>query len=391
MQYDFETPINRSKMASAKWEKMKECNPSVSEDIFPFSVADADLPLAPEIKEGLKDYIDQTVLGYTIVSPDYLRAVKEWNKTKHHFELDTDWILTTPGVVPALHLAVRAYTEPGDSVVIMTPIYPPFYNAVTSQDRHLSEVPLLKEGTHYSIDFEQLERTVSDPKVTLLLFCSPHNPVGRVWTKEELTRVAEICIANGVKIVSDEIHYDLVMPGHEHTVFAAINDTVAEHVVVCTSASKTFNIAGLQTAAVIIPNEYMRERFFTEMDRIGYHGANMIGLKATELAYTKGSDWLDGFKDLIAHNAEVLQQFVTKNLPKATAFPLEGTYLQWIDLRPYTDLEALEDTLTHKGNLFFNEGYHFGESGKGYERINLACPTALLVKALDRLAEVFNR
>src|SRR5665647_81554 len=258
MKYDFETIIDRRSTGSGKWDQMIRCNPDVSRGVVPFSVADMELKNPPEITEGLKKYIDSTILGYTQPTDSYLNAVCDWMKRRHGWVVKRDWIIGSPGVVNALFLAVKAFTNQGDGIIIQTPVYYPFYAAIERNQRALVKNPLIYTGSNYFIDYDDLERKAHDPKNKVLLFCSPHNPVGRVWTPEELTRVGEICLRNNVLIISDEIHFDLIMPGHKHTVFANVSEDLANNTIVCTSPSKTFNLAGMQTSNIIIPNEIIR-------------------------------------------------------------------------------------------------------------------------------------
>jgi len=298
MKYDFTTLINRRNVGSSKYEILMAHNPDLEDSIIPYSVADMEFKTPPEIVEALKQYLDDQILGYTRATPAYLEAVRNWMKTRHNWEIKEEWIVTTPGVVNALYAAVRAYTEIGDGVIIMPPVYHPFFSAIELSKRTLVTNPLINNMDRYEIDFEDLEIKTSDPRNKVLLFCSPHNPVGRVWKEDELTRVAEICLRNNVLIVSDEIHFDLIMPEHRHTVFAKI-EGVLDRIVVCTAPSKTFNLAGLQTSNIIIPHKSHRDTFKTELANIAIFDLNALGYKACETAYNKCGPWLDELIEVI--------------------------------------------------------------------------------------------
>lgn len=368
---------------------MKRCNPDVAKGIIPFSVADMELKNPPEITEGLKRFIDRAILGYTRAGAGYLEAVCNWMRQRHDWQIEPEWIVGTPGVVSAFFQAIQAFTQPGDAVIIQTPVYYPFYAAVEGNQRTLIKNPLIDNGDTYKIDFDDLEKKARDPRVKLLLFCSPHNPVGRVWTPEELTRVGEICVANQVMIISDEIHFDLIMPGQKHTVFANISDELAQNMMVCTSPSKTFNLAGLQTSNMIIPNEKLRKKFVSVLNQNGFFSLNILGYKACEIAYTECGEWLEQLIHHICHNHLQLKKYIEDNIPAIKVYPLEGTYLQWMDCRGLgLDHMELEKLMHFKAQVFFDEGYIFGVEGAGFERMNLACPTKVMMAGLNRLNDV---
>jgi len=387
MKYDFETAIDRSGQGSAKWEQMRGWKPDVSKGVVPFSVADMELKNPPEIIEGLKDYLDRTVLGYAQPTEAYLGAVCGWMKRRHGWSIEPEWIVGSEGVVGAFFSAIKALTEPGDGVIIQTPAYYPFYMAIERNGRRLVRNPLVLEGGRYSIDFDDLERKASDPRSKILLFCSPHNPTGRVWSPEELARVGEICLRHGLTIISDEIHFDLVMPGHRQTVFATVSEELAERMVVCTAPSKTFNLAGMQTSNIVIKNPELRGKYMKEAEACGFFSLGVLGYKACEIAYTRCGAWLDELIRLVARNHGELKRYVGENIPEIGVFDLEGTYLQWMDFRKFgVEPKALEKYLHEKAELFFDEGYVFGEEGSGFERMNLACPTKVMMAGLERLA-----
>ncbi|MEL7648624.1 MAG: MalY/PatB family protein [Sedimentibacter sp.] len=386
MKYDFETVVNRYGKGSAKYEQMLGWNPDVSEDIIPFSVADMELKNAPEIVEGLKSYLDSHILGYTLPTEGYLNAVCGWMKRRHDWEIKPEWIVGAAGVVGAFYSAIKALTKPGEGVIIMSPVYYPFYSAIELNGRKTVKNPLINTGETYVIDYDDLEEKAKDPNNKILLFCSPHNPVGRVWMKEELEKVAEICLRNEVIIISDEIHFDLIMPGYEHTVFANISEEVANNMIVCTAPSKTFNLAGMQTSNIIIPNQKLRDAYLAEVTSNGFFTLNILGYKACEIAYTQCENWLDQLIELIYNNHLELKKYLEKNLPQVKVYDLEGTYLQWMDFKELgMNKDELEEFMHMEAKVFFDEGYVFGEEGNGFERMNIACPTNVMMTALKRM------
>lgn len=389
--YDFETLVVRTNTGSAKWEQMKGWNPNVTDGVVPYSVADMEFKNAPEIVQGLKEYIDSTVLGYTIPTEGYFNAVCGFMKRRHNWDIKSEWIVNSPGVVNAFYSAIRGLTEPGDGVIIMSPVYYPFYSAIELNNRKVVKNPLINTGSTYVIDYEDLEIKAKDPKNKISLFCNPHNPAGRVWSKEELTKVGEICLRNNVLIISDEIHFDLIMPGYEHTVFASINEEIANNIIVCTAPSKTFNLAGMQTSNIIIPNKEIRDAYIKEVEAQGFFSLNTLGYKACEIAYTKCDAWLYELIQLIYYNHIELKKFIEENIPVIKVYDLQGTYLQWMDFNGLGLNKDELEKLMHDSELFFDEGYVFGDEGNGYERMNLACPTSVLMQGLERLKKVVQK
>ena len=390
--YDFETLVERRQFDSNKWLGMDEKHPGLAPEIVPFSIADMEFKNAPEIISGLQEFLETAILGYTRAGSGYLQAVADWMERRHHWKIQTEWICQSIGVVPALINAVLAFTDPGDGVILMPPVYFPFYDAVEKHGRVVVKNTLIERNGRFEIDFDDLERCVKNPRNKLLLFCSPHNPVGRVWTEEELLRVGELCIENQVLMVSDEIHFDLIMPGFHHTVLASLSGDFAEHCITCTSPSKTFNLAGMQVSNIIISNEALRRRFIAQMEHAGHFGLSILGYKACELAYTRGENWLEALLPVIAENAAFVEQFMAENIPEIRVFPLEGTFLQYWDCRSLgLDYRALSKLMTEEALIFMDEGYLFGEEGQGFERMNLACPKWVLEQALERLKKALGR
>lgn len=391
MKYDFETVVRRVNVGSSKWDGMLAKNPNVPEDVIPFSVADMELLNAPEIVKGLQEYIESYPLGYTFPTESYNQSVVNWMKKRHNWDAKPEWILNTAGVVSAFYTAVKAYTEKGDGVMIMTPVYYPFYSAISLNDRTMVETRLIRKGTRYEIDWEDFEKKAADENTKLLLLCSPHNPCSRLWTREELERIGRICIDNNVFIVSDEIHFDLVMPGHEHIVFASISEEFAQNCLVCTAPSKTFNLAGLETSNIFIPNEERRARYLKEQRTINHKPrCNAIGYKACQIAYDQCGEWLDQCVDLIYTNKKLIEDFFAKEFPQIQIMDFEATYLLWMDWSglglDYKELERINET---EAFLFLDEGYLFGDQGECFERWNLACPTSYVQAALERMKKAY--
>jgi aminotransferase/cystathionine beta-lyase len=347
----------------------------------------------PEIIQGLKAYLDKAVLGYTQATPEYNQAVIGWMKQRHNWDIKEEWILKSPGVVPAFFAAIKALTKPGEGVIIQSPVYYPFFMAVSDNDRKLVVNPLIRDEDNltYRINFDDLEAKAKDPNNKALLFCSPHNPVGRVWTEEELRKVSEICLRNKVLILSDEIHFDILLPGVKHIVYSSLSKEAETNCVIFTAPSKTFNLAGMQTSNIIIPNKDIYEKLQKEFMTNAAFMLNILGLKACEIAYTQCGQWLDEFILLLKKNHELVKDYFAKNIPQVKVYKLEGTYLQWLDFRAFgMDEKALESFMINKAEWFTDEGYIFGEEGAGFERINLACPTSAVEEALERLKKALK-
>ncbi len=386
MEYNFTTIHPRYLVGSAKWNEIEKMYPDCKEDIIPFSVADMEFENAPEIKEGLKKYIDTYVLGYADPTEEYYQAVCGWMKRRHGWEIKKEWIVRTPGVIKAFFTAVKAYTEPGEGVMLLTPSYYPMYAAIDMNKRKQVCSELIHHDGKYEVDWTDFEAKAKLPDTKLFILCSPHNPSGRVWTVEELKKMAEICIANDVVICSDEIHFDIIMPGHKHHVLATVSEEIAKHCVVCTAPSKTFNLAGLQNSNIIIPNKELYDKFYgvllTEMTN---PKCNILGYEANRVAYEECEDWLTQCLAVIDTNRKQVEDFLAKHFPTVVVTPLEGTYLLWMDFNslgiPYKRLGEL----MREARLFFDDGYLFGEGGEGFERWNLACPTRYVEEGLERM------
>ena len=383
MKYDFETLVNRRNTGSHKWEGMYAQLPDAKDGIVPLSVADMELKNPPAIIEGLKEYLDKTILGYTGETENYYKSVISWMERRHGFSPKKEWFVMTAGVVPAIKEMVGAFTKDGDSVLMLTPVYYPFYSSVEANGRTVLGSELILEGTEYRIDFEDFAEKAARPETTLCILSSPHNPIGRIWTKEELLKLAEICLENKVFIISDEIHFDLIMPGFEHVSMGTFEKKYLNNCAICTAPSKTFNLAGLQTSNIFIPNEEYRNRMTSAR---GYFSLNIFGYKACELAYDKCEEWLDELLLFLDGNRKFVEEFVAENMPEVKVHRLQGTYLMWLDFRAWgMTKEEQEDFMVHKAEAIFDEGYVFGEGGIGFERINIACPKRVLEQTLERI------
>ncbi|MDR1635736.1 MAG: pyridoxal phosphate-dependent aminotransferase [Treponema sp.] len=392
MTYDFETVIPRHDKGSNKWEELRRVNPELDPGVIPFSVADMELLNPPELTRGLQRYLEENILGYGKAHPAYYEALRGWLKRRHNWEIEDEWVVENRGVVEGFFTAINAFTREGDGIMLMTPVYYPMFAGIRRNKRVLVENRLVRRGNRYEIDFEDFRAKANDPNTKLLLLCSPHNPVGRVWTREELSRIGRICIDAGVLVVSDEIHFDLIMPGYRHTVFASISGEFAQHSLIHTAPSKTFNMAGLQISNTIIPNPDLRQRFREEMERrAGGVQCGVLGYEACRLVYQEGEAWLEQVIALINTNYRLIKDFLSREFPGVEVIDLEGTYLLWIDFNSLgIEYRELERILKTEAQLFFDEGYIFGEGGRGFERWNIACPTRYIREGLERLKSAFT-
>lgn len=393
MKYDFTTVLDRTDSGSVKWNLMKMKKADVSSGIVPFSVADMEFKNPPEIIEGLKKYLDTAVLGYQTAEPAFYEAVNGWTKRRYHWETKPEWLYTTPGVVNAFYHGVRAFAKKGEGVIVMPPVYYPFYGAIKKSGRELVKCPLQEKHGRYQIDYKLFEKLAERSTNKLLLFCNPHNPVGRVWSKEELSRLGEICLKHGVFIISDEIHCDIIMPGHKFTPFASISKELEHHIMTCIAPSKTFNLAGVETSCVIMENEKLFRRLKKRMGKNAQEGrVNAFGYKACEIAYTECDEWLNELISVIYENHMALKEFMKAHCPWVMIGEMEGTYLQWMDFRNYGwSRKEQERIMTEEAQLFFDEGHLFGPEGDGFERMNLACPKSVMMEGLYRLEHVLKK
>ena len=362
------------------------------EDILPLWVADMDFPAAPPILEALQKRITHGVFGYSEPDPDrFFPVLERWFRERHNWQIQKDWLLQTPGVVFALAMAVKAFTEPGDAVLIQQPVYYPFSEVILDNGRHRVSSDLLLKGGRYEIDFADFERKIVENKVKLFLLCSPHNPVGRVWTRDELEMVAAICRKHNVIVIADEIHEDFVWTERPHIPYASLGGAIAEKAVICTAPSKTFNLAGLQVSNIFIPDYGLRRRFKHEINAAGYSQLNTLGLIACEAAYGEGFSWLQEVKQYLRENIDFTRAFLQQHIPWIKLVEPEGTYLLWLDCRGLgLSSFELDEFIIKKAGLWLDSGAIFGAAGKGFQRINVACPRSVLQEALERIQRAIS-
>lgn len=387
MSYDFNTVTDRHGTNAVKYDlAVARGKPA---DVLSLWVADMDFPTAPEILEALHEKVSHGIFGYSVPDERFYETVKRWQKTEHNFDVERRWVVTTPGVVFAIACAIKAFTKEGEAVLIQTPVYYPFKNMILANNRKLVTSSLFEKDGKWQIDFDDFERKITENDVKLFILCSPHNPVSRVWTREELERMSQICIRHNVIVFSDEIHNDFVFEPNKHTVYSTLSKEAAEHSVVATSASKTFNLAGLQFAVNFIQNPALKKKFHDERDKTGYDEPSLMGFVATQAAYEHGKEWLTALKAHLASNRDFVRTFVKEKLPKARLIEPEGTYLLWLDFSAYgySDSE-LDDLIVNKAKVWLDRGTMFGIEGEGYQRINIATPRAILKEALERIAGV---
>ena len=389
MSYNFDQIIDRQQTNNVKWDQRTEVfgNP----DLLPLWVADMDFAVPPSVTAALAERIKHPVYGYSFPPPEFYQAVLGWSAQRHQWTVKQEWLVVTPGVVPALALSVLAFTAPGESVIIQPPVYGPFFRIVEQNQRYLVLNPLKEENGRYTIDFDHLE-TLVDPSVKMMILCSPHNPVGRVWTRAELIKLGEFCSRHRILLVSDEIHADLVYPDYKHTPIAALSPELAQNTVTCLAPSKTFNLPGLTTAVSIIPDPERRRRFQQVQSALGMEVYNTLGITAFTAAYQGGANWLATLINYLQGNRDYLMAFFAARLPAIKPVPPEGTYLVWLDCRrlPLTP-EELKTFFIHKAKVGLNDGRAFGPGGEGFQRINIACPRPLLEEALLRIEQAVGK
>lgn len=389
MSLDFDTIIDRKNTNSLKYDFAVERGKP--EDILPLWVADMDFQAPKEVLDALQRSVSHGIFGYSEVKKDYFEVLHDWFYRHHNWDTKENWLIKTPGVVFALALAVKAFTKEGEGVLIQQPVYYPFEETIVLNKRKLVINYLVNQNGRYVIDFDDFENQIISGNVKLFLLCNPQNPVGRVWSKEELTRMGDICLKHNVIVVSDEIHCDFAFPGHTHTVFAGINEAFADHSITCTSPSKTFNLAGLQISNIFIKNERIRRLFISELDKSGYSQLNTLGLVGCKAAYQYGEPWLKELKTYLYENLNFVREYLKEKLPMVKLIEPEGTYLIWLD---FTSLNLsnseMKDLIVNKARLWLDAGQIFGKNGAGYERINIACPRGTLKKALDQLSNAIQ-
>jgi cystathionine beta-lyase len=383
MKYDFDRVIDRRGTDSVKWAVNEKR--FGSRDVISAWVADMDFEAPPPVVQAIRARAEHGIFGYPIRPPGYYDALANWTRKRYGWEIQTEWATHSPGVVTGLCIAVHAYTQPGDKIIIQPPVYPPFFSVVRNNGRQLVFNPLKFADGTFRMDLENLEKQI-DARTKMLILCSPHNPVGRVWTRDELSQLGELCLRKNILIVSDEIHCDLILRGYAHVPLARLSDALAQNTITTLAPSKTFNIPGLYAAVAIIPNPRLRAQFDTARENLGLEGANIFGMVALPAAYRTGEEWLEQLLDYLQGNLEFLLTYFEKHIPAIKPIRPEGTYLAWLDCRGMgLDDAALKEWMLKRARVAMNEGHTFGEPGRGFLRLNFGCPRATLEEALQRI------
>ncbi|MCE7741225.1 MAG: pyridoxal phosphate-dependent aminotransferase [Candidatus Heimdallarchaeota archaeon] len=386
MKYDFDKVIDRTNTHSVKWDKSLLEEFFGTTDVLPLWVADMDFKCPQPVIDAVKKKADEGIYGYSWhKTAEYFDSISGWMKRRHNWEIDNDWIVFSPGIVPAINVILRTFSIPGDKIIVQSPVYYPFFSIIQNNGRQVVNNQLIYENKKYSFDFDDFEEKAKDPLTKIFILCSPHNPVGRVWTKNELTKLGEICLENDILVVSDEIHHDLILKGYKHTIFSDIKEEFKDISIIGTAPSKTFNIAGLKNSSIIISNEKLRERFTNAISgQNSLSLPNAFSIVATIAAYSEGDEWLDQVMDYVEDNFRFLKGYLEEYLPDIEMVKPEGTYLAWLDFSTLgmTDDERKDFMLT-KAKVALDSGIMFGSGGEGFERINVACPRIILEECMN--------
>ena len=385
MKCDFDNIIDRRGSGCIKWDFMSKY--FQADDMVPMWVADMDFKAPPEVVAAVSRVAEHGIYGYTGVPSSYYDAVIGWMQSRHGWTIEKDWMVSSPGVVPALHMLVRTFSEPGDQVVVQTPVYYPFFDAIKLNGREILENPLRREDSGYYMDLAGLEAKIT-PCTKMIILCNPHNPISRVWQEQELRQLGQLCLSKNILVVADEIHGDIIYSGYKHVPFATLSQEFAANSVTCTAASKTFNLPGLQTSNIIIPNPELRTKFEDNLRNCGFPSAGMFGLAATEAAYRHGEPWLSGLLEYLEGNITYLKAFAAENLPGLWVAPVQGSYLLWLDFRSCgLPAEKIGNFVREDARVALEPGFIFGTGGDGFERMNIACPRSQLAEAMERIAK----
>ena len=386
---DFDKVIDRRNTRCLKYDFAKRRG--MPEDVLPLWVADMDFATSSYIEDALIERAKHGIFGYSEVQTPYFEILENWLKKHHNWDVQEKWLIKTPGVVFALAMAVKAYTEIDEGILIQAPVYYPFYEVIRDNGRKIVENELyLGDDNRYHIDFEDFEDKIISEKVRLFILCSPHNPVGRVWTAEELVKLGDICVKHGVIVVSDEIHADFVFKGRHH-VFASLKKEFENISITCTSPSKTFNLASMMMSNIFIPNHELKRKFRKELDAAGTSQLGIMGLVACEAAYCKGEEWYRSMIEYVRKNIEFTKEYIAENIPDVSMIDIEGTYLVWLDFhKTGLSAEELDRRIIHNAKLCLDSGKIFGKCGEGFQRINVACPRSILKEALDRIKNILK-
>lgn len=388
MKFDFDTVVNRKNTNAIKYDLAKKRGKP--EDAVSLWVADMDFPTAPCIQKAVAEKAAHGIWGYSRPDNRYYDALKKWYKERHNFEVQNEWVVNTPGVCFALATAVKAFTNEGESVLIQKPVYYPFFNIINSLQRKVVNSSLILKNNHYEIDFDDFERKIVQENVKMFILCSPHNPGGRVWTKQELQKISEICLAHNVLVVSDEIHSDITFGSNVHTVYGSLSEQALKNSIICTAPSKSFNLAGLQFSNIFIADEKLRKAFSKELDKTGYDEPSVFGIVAATAAYSEGADWFDSVKSYIWENILFAKNYIEENASQIKVLVPEGTYLLWLDFSKtgLSDSE-INDRVLNKAKVWLDRGSMFGKEGEKFQRINCATPRIILEDALKRICSQF--
>lgn len=388
MNYDFDTVTDRKNTNAIKYDLAKKRGKP--EDAVSLWVADMDFPTAPCIQKAVAEKAAHGIWGYSRPNNRYYDALKKWYKERHNFEVQNEWVVNTPGVCFALATAVKAFTKEGESVLIQKPVYYPFFNIINSLQRKVVNSSLILKNNHYEIDFDDFERKIVQENVKMFILCSPHNPGGRVWTKQELQKISEICLAHNVLVVSDEIHSDITFGNNVHTVYGSLSEQALKNSIICTAPSKSFNLAGLQFSNIFIADEKLRKAFSEELDKTGYDEPSVFGIVAATAAYSEGADWFDSVKSYIWENILFAKKYIEENASQIKVLVPEGTYLLWLDFSEtgLSDSE-INDRVLNKAKVWLDRGSMFGKEGEKFQRINCATPRIILEDALKRICSHF--
>lgn len=392
MKYNFDRPIDRTREISIKWSPQLRRQMFGADDVIPMGIADMDFETAPAVAQAIQRRAEHRTYGYAYPSPEYLQACVDWQKRRNGWDIRPDWILYTPGVNMALVCGIELYTQPGDRVIVQSPVYYPYYDYIRRTRREVAFNPLVEREGRYEMDFDGLERLAKDPRTKFMILCSPHNPVGRCWTRQELERVGRICLEHGVMLAVDEIHGDLILNG-QFVAYGTLEEELVQRCIICTSPSKTFNLAGLLVSDIIIPNDQIRADFQEKLAPY-YLWPGSFGAAAQIAAYEQGEDWLEQLLAYLRGNAQYIGEFIAERMPRVKYRPPEATYLAWLDFRDYgMDREQLWDFMCHKARVATDDGPKFGPNGEGdgFQRLNFACPRQQLTQALERIAQVLDR